>query len=183
MKTFSVLVISCGLLTSPARAEPSLLVSKLMNTPVTMFELGVMKVNNYLASNENTNGYGLKYLWDVDKFEISKFTSKPDSCDEVLRCINKVSSELLENTKYFCWTSKDSNKKCDLYNIMSNFGRIQFATANFYKGKDSSEAVDELKNKTLLSLTRFFNHEAQTLRVECQKGLIDSDAKCSHEIF
>jgi hypothetical protein len=183
MKKFFVLVINCSLLIPPLYAEPSQLVTKLMSTPVTMFELGIMKVNNYLASSEDTKGYSLYYSWDTNQFEISKINFKRDNCDELLRCINGTKAELLKNTEFLCWTHKDSNKKCSAYNIMSNFGRIQFATADFHNGKDTSEAVDELKNTTILTLTRHYSLKAKILKVKCEKNLISTDIKCGHEVF
>ncbi len=183
MKKLFVMVTSCSLLMPLVYAEPSPLVSKLMITPVTMFELGIIKVDNYLASDEDTKGYRVRYSWDTNKFEISKFSFKRDSCNEILACINSVKAELLKNTELLCWTSKDSNKKCDAHNIMSNFGRVQFTTNDFHNGKDSVEAVDELKNMTILKLTKHFAHKTQILKVECQKSLIANDAKCGYEMF
>ena len=177
------MTISWSFLTSWVHAEPSLLVSKLMETPVTMFELGIIKVDRQLERNDSTSDYRISYLWQENKFLVSKVIFKREGCKDALTCINSVKQELRADTEFLCWTSAESESKCDLYNIMSGFGRTQFQTANFYKGKDSSEAASELKYITDIKLIRFFNYQEKTLKIECLKRLTDDDIKCSNKNF
>ena len=148
-----------------------------------MFEFGILKIQRRLDRDKLTKDYGIGYSWDENKFIISKFIFNESSCAEILPCISDVREMLLADSKYLCVTKKKSKEKCDILNITSEFSHAGFVTRNFYKGKDSSEAVRDLKNITNLKLTRFYEYKGKSLTIECEKELIDDDAKCSHEFF
>ncbi len=135
-------------------AEPTPLVSKLMDTPASMFDVGMIKIQKKLDGF--APGYSISYSWEKNRFEINKYFfdfNNDIECKTEKSCKDLVKTKNEADMKYVLCHEVD--KKCNIVNIASEFGHEGYSTKDFYNNKSSNEAVRELHNLFYVITTLF----------------------------
>ena len=175
-----IIIFFLVIATNNSIAEPTPLVAKLMDTPASMFDLGLLKAQRYLDS---VKGYTISYNWDKNKFIVQKYFS--EFGDEKLDCKTegackdflKLKTE--EDTKYLCFPIEDN---CNILNIASEFSHSGYSTKNFYNGKNDSESVQELRNLFYVNTILIKKFNGLSKKISCERSITETRAMCSDAI-
>lgn len=166
--------------TSLSVAEPTPLVSKLMDTPASMFDIGLIKAQRQLDSLGK--GYTISYDWDQNKFIIQTLfygDVNPLICETESNCKDFLKSKTEEETILFCYPMDD---KCSLFNIASEFSHSGYATKNFYNGKTDAESVKELRNLFYINTILIKKYNGVSKKITCERAIINAQTLCTDAV-
>jgi hypothetical protein len=165
-------------------ADPSPLVSKLMNTPASMFDVGMIRLQRELDTHPLYKGYRVRYDWDKNIFRIEKVYDQPIGCSTKKECSEKIKFEVEAFSGYWCQSESKKNYDCEMRNPASYFSHEGYSERKFYDNQSSEEAVKELRHNFLISYTLwvFLGRDFDSFAViSCQIYLTrDSSAKCNY---
>lgn len=162
-------------------AEPTPLVSKLMDTPASMFDIGMIKIQKQL--DIHAPGYGVSYSWEKNRFEINKYFfdfDKAIECKTEKSCKDLVKAKNEADTKnVLCF---EVDKKCNIINIASEFSHAGYMTKNFYNNKSSDEAVKELHNLFYVITILFKTFNGTSKKITCERAITEVSAMCTDAV-
>ncbi len=162
-------------------AEPTPLVAKLMETPASMFDVGLIKVQRQLDSNGK--GYTVSYNWEKNKFIVQKyfydFANDKLDCRTETSCIEFLKYITEKETEFLCIPIDDN---CSLINIASEFSHSGYSTKNFYSGKNDAESIQELRNLFYINTSLIKKFNGVSKRITCERAITDVRAMCSDAI-
>lgn len=162
-------------------ADPTPLVAKLMDTPASMFDIGMIKIQKKLDTH--APGYSVSYNWEKNRFEISRHflerrkeveCKTEKSCKDLVKAKNEADTDVL-----LCYTV---DKKCNILNIASEFNHEGYSTKDFYNNKSSDEAVRELHNLFYVITILFKTFNGTYKKITCERAITEKSAMCTDAI-
>lgn len=167
--------------TTFAIAEPTPLVTRLMDTPASMFDIGMIKVQKQLDSLGK--GYTVSYSWEKNKFLVQKyfleFSNDRLDCKTEASCKEFLKLMTEKETESLCIPIDDS---CSLINIASEFSHSGYSTKNFYNGKNDTDSVQELRNLFYVGTTLIKKFNGVSKKITCERAITEVRAMCSDVI-
>lgn len=157
-------------------SEPTPLVRMLMDTPASMFDLGMLRVQKYLDSRQEFKGYYVSFEWDKNRFLIHTTLTDDNLCRTENDCKNFLRKRIERDFKSFCFPA---DKECRIWSIVSEFSHIGYTTKNFYEDKSDNDAVKELRHIFLLRIDIIKEFAGKDKIISCEKSLSGSETFCT----
>lgn len=163
-----------------ARAEPTPLVNKLMNEPVSLFTLGLYRLGLDAAEQAPKAGFSLgavDYDWDSNEIRIQAFTlfNSPlvKQCTSDQACEKALREALTTYANNFAIGPTSNGTWMEF--VTGKFTQLGYTPKKFHDGKALDAAVDDLARIVKISGTI---RTAQRT-YECRRELKSVDVFCS----
>lgn len=175
----SLIATAVLLLAGSASGEPSLLVRKLMNEPVSLLTFGIYRLNEGIGDAATNAGFNFAFAtYDYDSNEIRIEATAGAVSPLGKQCVTDQVCEknLRDSLNTFATRFANQLAKGQWFEMVTGmFSQSGYTARNFHNGKSLEDAVKDLSHIVKLKGTVF-----NTTRIyECRRDLESMDVFCT----